>query len=484
MSTLRTSFLSLTPESFWNWGRVVLGGAFTLGLLILVYLTWKGSEALLFFPGVLLGGAAALYLFRRPTLNLYAVLAGFVLVAAHTKGISALETLYALYVLTFLVHWFFTRLVLYQDRIFEVPEARALLLFLVGATALIPVSIFLGAPPTSVGREWIAVLFLGMYFPVRETCIRDEHAVRNILLLGGWIGIFVSLRNLMIYRAGLNDAEYLFEIAKGRVSMNPDLLMVVSIMALVFVVLANSWRLRLPLLATLLLFFGSLIITQSRALWVTFFLAAGVMFLLVRRPYKLRMLVLGVVGLGGIALIAILVLGDALWFVVMGLIDRVFTLGDAPTKDLSLWSRVVEARGAFARIAENPILGHGHGVTFRFFDVIDQMTVDRTFIHNGYVGLLYRFGVWGLVLVLYFWLRSAWRAIQAFRLEQAPIFLRFVGLGTALCLGAFVITTNTSNPFFLKDTFLIFGVLTGLASGIYERARLDVVSPDHRLTQR
>lgn len=471
MKALRDTLFAPTPQALWNWGRLVVGAGFGLGLALVLYLVRAAPAALPYLPAVLVGGIIAWNLFQRPLLNLGVVLAGFVLVTAHTKGINVLEVFYGLYALGFLAHWFVTRLFFYRERIVDTPEAGALFVFLVCvSTVSIGLSLLYGAHPGLILSEWTALVMLGFFFPVREACVRYRHGAVVILVCLAWIGLFVAVRNGLEYRAGLNSAKYLFQILRGRVITNDNLLMAVSLFSLTFLVFAERWRHRLLLLVGFLLAFGSLLVTQSRALWVSFFFGAFMLLLFVRGRQRKRLVAFGLVGAGGLLGLGFLFIGDVLLVIIGGLIERAATLG-AGTSDFSVQTRVVEASGAFAHIVQNPVLGHGLGVPFRFFDIENQVTVERTFIHNGYVSLWYRFGLWGPALFLFFWFRVLGRGLAVFRQSGAWSVLRLSGLAATVTLAAFLLSTNTSNPFFLKDTTLLFGVIAGLACGAYARAR-------------
>lgn len=464
-----------SAAALWRWGRLALAGAFALALALVLYLAWAAPERLPLVPAVLAAGGVLYGLSRHPLLNLAVVLGGFVLVVGYSRGLNLLEVLYGLYALGFLAHWFATRLLLYRADVLDTPEAKALFLFLVGMTASVALAAFYGAPPASILSEWTALVMIGFFFPVREACVRYRHGPAVLLLVLGWIGLYVAVRNALDYQSGLNNAKYLFQIAKGRVIMNDNLLMVVSFFTLTFMVFApRRWQ-RLVLLVGFLVTFGGLILTQSRALWVAFLFGSALLFAFVPRRHKRRMLALGLASVVITVGAAYLLLGDVLPLIVAGLLDRAASLGQGV--DMSLRSRLVEAQGAFAYIKRSPVLGLGLGTPFQYFDIITQTNVTRNFIHNGYVGLWYRFGVWGFALMLFFWVRSLGRGFALFRRAEAPLLLRTAALAAATCLATLLVTTNTSNPFFLKDSVFIFGFITGLIGGAHARAQRPAPGP-------
>ena len=470
--------LALTPETLGAWGRTLLRAGFGLGLLILAFLTWNAPEVLPFFPALLLGGLGAWYLFRHPLLNLCVVLASFVLIVGYEEGIQPEEALYGIYYLAFLGHWYFTRLFLYRERLVETPEEKALVLFLALMTLAGVTGLFLfGNKPGAVISEWVSLSMLAFYFPVKEVCARYRKGPVLILGIILWIAFFVAVRNFINYQAILLSATQVWQVEKGRVATNDILLMIGSTFTLTLIVFTRKWRAALILLPLFALFFGGLILTQSRGYWITFALAAVILFALVKAPQKKRMLAMAFMGAVLLFTIGFLFLRETMFLVLSGLIERLGTLQSAATKDVSLINRFLESGAVWERIKQNPILGYGLGGSFHFFNITTHHTTDGTFAHNGYVYLWFKFGIFGLLTVLFFWLRSAWRGVQAFRSAVTPRLMHLGALAAAACLFALPLVANTSNPFHQNDPPFIMALMMGLAGGVYRRVKNDPASP-------
>ncbi len=470
MKLLSSARLSLTPEAFRWWGNLALGGALAFGLLVLLLLTWRAPDLLPGFALLLLAGAGAWYLFQRPLLNLLVLLAASVAISDYEAGIQLAEVLYGLYLAAFLAHWFLTRRFLYREQILHTAEEKALMLFLALAACSPALTFLFGGRFGGVMSEAFALSMLALYFPVKEACLRHRHGLLMILLVIGWIGLFTALRNFMHYQEILLKATQAWQVARGRVATNDSLVMAPSVVFLVVLIFARQWRHRAVLLGAFLTFFAGLLLTQSRGYWVAFLLGALVLFLLVDRRYKTRLVLLGLAGLASVLLIGFVFFGDYVTLIGASLLKRFASLGTAASRDLSLINRFYESKVVLGHILENPVLGYGMGVSYYFYDLTTDTTRVDTFIHNGYLALWYKFGVCGLALALFFWLRTAWRGVQAFRLREAPALPRVCGLAAAATLAAFTVSTLTSNPFYLNDTTFILGVLMGLAGGAYARA--------------
>lgn len=462
----------LTPDAFWRWGRLLLTSGLALSLALVLYLVRNMPEVLPLLPVVLLGGVAAWWLFRHPFLNLCVVLAGFVLIIDFEEGIQAAEVLYGLYYLGFLGWWFATRLVVYGEweETFALPEAKALGLFLIGITLTIPLTVLFGGSLREVVSEWTALVMLAFYFPVREVCARHRHGLRWIVLILGWIGVFVAVRNMVYYQTILIATTDAFEAANKRVMINDGVLMAVALSSFVLLIFAERWRLRAALGALFLLFLAGLILTQSRTFWVAFAFGALVAYGLVGPRYRRRIVVAGVAGLFGVVAVGFAFFGDFMLLSLSYLADRFASIGTAATDDISLVNRFLETAAVWEHIKLNPVLGYGMGVSYAFYDVVFAATRDDAFIHNQYVMLWYKFGIWGLGLMLFFWGRTAWRGVRTYRATTLPPFAHAACLSAAVCLIAFFPAAAASPPFYLSDTTLLFGVLTGLVAGAYRRA--------------
>lgn len=466
MSSLLTSQRSHWLPPVEAWGRAAIVASFTGGLLLILAMVWTTPAYVPYLPIALGAVGIGWYLIRRPLLNLMTVLSLFVVVAAHDEGLQITEVLYGLYALGYLGAWFIHRQFFERSSIFNSAESKALGLFLACVTLSLPLTILFGGKLGAAVSEWIALLMLAFYFPVREACSRYPNGRKVILTAFLWIGLFIVVRNLFMYRAALGDAAYLWEITTGRVVTNDNILMVLSVGSFAFLTLAEGTKKFVVSLALFCAFFTALLLTQSRGYWLAFGLGAAIVFLIVGRQKKKRVILLGFAT--SILLIATgwLFFGENMQLIYAGLLDRFASLMSATEKDVSLINRFRETAAVWEHVKTNPILGYGMGVGYSFYDITHLYTNRDAFIHNGYIGLLYKFGIWGLVLTLVFWISSIIKGVRNFTSEHRGNLARWTSLGAAAALVAFLLSCITSNPFFLNDSTFIFGVCMGLACGV------------------
>ena len=173
-----------------------------------------------------------------------------------------------------------------------------------------------------------------------------------------------------------------------------------------------------------------------------------------------------------VALVAVIVLGPSLLLVATGFIDRLAQLGGG--RDLSMTERYVEAAAALEHVRLNPIIGHGLGTPFRFYNILYHFTTETNYIHIGYIAVWYKFGLWGLALYGTLWLRSlvlTFRAGYGAGSRRLPPLERALALGATAGLVCLALPAFTVNFFFEDDTLATFAILTALGSSLYYRSR-------------
>jgi hypothetical protein len=223
------------------------------------------------------------------------------------------------------------------------------------------------------------------------------------------------------------------------------------------------------LLSVFILCFSALILIKYRGFWVGFLFGAGVFFLLLRGRARWRFAWFGVMGTAALTALVVAFFGDIAVLIFSGIIDRFATLGSATAKDVSLINRFRESAVVWELVARNPILGYGFGVDYQYFTLIGHFTTERSHVHNGYVGLWYKLGAWGMTLGFLYLGMAAWCGFRVYVEQAIPLLLRVSGLFATVCLIALLPTIGSENPFFALDQMYTIALLAGLASGLYQR---------------
>jgi len=464
-----------------RFGTSVLGLCLIFGLSIVFWVVWAAPDLALFLPIVLVGAIGLVILFQFPLLNLCLVLSSFVIIAGFEKGFQITEILYGLYYLGFLGHWYFTRIVLYREAVFRRLEERTLVIFFVLVSLSFPLTILFNGSFKGFVSEWLSISFLGLYFPIREAIERNRRGLVAVLGVVVLVGMFVLIRNVLNFQAVISSAEYAYEVARGRAITNESLLIVPAIMCLVFMIFQNRWIPRLAFAALFLAFFAGVLVTQSRGYWLAFLLAAGIILLVVPRRRKLILTVSVVLTIAGVVAIGIAVFGNVILLVGYGIAERFLSIITATTSDISLVNRFAEAVGVWEYVKLNPVLGYGMGVEYRVHDIIIDATVVKTFIHNGYIALWYKFGIWGVGMMFFFLGSVIRRAYLVFKTKNLESTVRLGGLVVVASFTAFSMSALTSNPVYINDAMFIMSVLAGIGAGCWslKLMREDGPAEDH-----
>jgi len=448
-----------------------LAVGFVFSLLLILLLAWKAPAILFFVPLILFGAVIVWQLLKYPTLNLFVLLAGFSIVSNTQEGLQATEAVYGVYYFFSMAYWilhhWFNR-----DKIIETPLDFVYTFFLAWIIASIFQTILFGGDLKGYFSEMIALAFLFLYFPVKELCSKHEKGPQ--ILLGVFIfqGFFSAIRNLINYREIIVNAQFEWQLEKGRVVTNEQLLLIASLVCLILFLFQTDWKWKLGNLSGFFLFLGSLILTQSRAYWVDFAFGVFILFWILNWKQKTRLIGTASFALTVFTLLGIIFFGELFYTILNGLLDRLLSLGTATTSDISLINRFLESNAVWDKIIQNPIIGYGTGVSYAVYDITFGFTQVDTFVHNGFYGIWYKFGVIGLGLLGYIWGKSilnlfyVWLKIPF----QARSSIKSLSvLMVVISLISLFPSTTTSNPFFLKDAIMTFGLLFGGAAGIVQK---------------
>lgn len=475
-----TDIRRIEPESFWIWTRALLVAGFGLFAVLILFSAAQSVMALLAICGVISGAILFTFLARNEVALLCAILAGFVVVVRYEEGFQVEEAIYGLLYLGYLAYWFISRLFFYRDDVLRTRIDWALFLFLIYVTLSLVLTPLQDGRMSWAVSEWLSISMLAFYFPIKEVCIRrrDHVPQKAVLMSLGFVALFVAIRNLNDYRVGLSQAEYLWQIASGRVVMNEHILLMAGIASLLFLLYARTWTNRVVLGVLFFLFSSGVIIGQSRAVWVSLALGIAVVFFFVEKRKRIQLLVLGALSLAAVLIVGALVFDDFFSVLVAGFTGRLLSLQTALTQDISLINRFHEIKAAWTYVEKNPIVGHGFGVPFKYYSMVYEATRVSSYVHNGYVGVMYRHGFVGFFLVMFFYFGTIWCCFRLAMRRSGSRFHRLMAITAVACLTAEALLANSANPFATSDTSLIIGAAAAL--GAASRHHAEEVSREPR----
>lgn len=468
-----TSPASVGPGDHSSRGaEALLWGGLAVGLAAVLVATWSLPEAL---PAIALAPVLVMgwwQLTRRPLAYLGSVMVLFILVSRTEAGIQPEEVVFGVYYVTYLVHWYVTRFFVYRERVLLTPLDKAVFVFLAWVLVSPVLTVLFGGDLKLAFSEWIAVSMWAFFFPLKEACTRYRYGPQFVLCVILATGLFAGVRNLFLLQSAFTDATQAWQIARGRVPMNELLLMIASVAALVMALFANRLRYLVGSLVLLCFLVLALVLSQSRAYWGDFFVGAAVLFFLVRRPQRIRLVVGGLLSAVAGGVLLWLLFGDVFELLVSGLVVRLFSVTEATSHDISLFSRYAEWSAVWELIKQNPVLGYGPGYEFGYFDLITSSTWVKSYVHNGFLMVWFRYGLIGLTTSLFAWAAAIWVAFKTTRRACAPAW-RISALIATGCLIALLPSHGLAVLFNTPDTSMGFTLVMALAAGTAARVEME-----------
>lgn len=458
-----------SPEVFGARGRIVLGCGFAFSLLLTIYCVWAAPLAMLVLPGLLFVGFALSQILQRPRLGFGLLLVSFALVLSPNDGIELHEVIFYLCYVSFIGLWFVCHLFVYRTPFLRSKEDAALFLFLLTGTSSLGLTVLHQGDFVVAAQEWMPMTVLALYFPLKEQCRKDRRMPFSLAIAFGILAAVLLLKNIYAYYVDLYSAVDLRGIMSGRERDNERLFMVMTLGMSVLLLYARNARHRLLAGGGFLFFFLGVVIGLSRTLWVSFALGLGVIFLLMDRKYKLRLILFVVAGLAAASLLAYLLLGNIFGLVMTGLSNRMASLSTATTEDVSMVNRLVEWETAMALIKQSPIIGHGFGVRFHYYSLVYDFTQYTSHIHNTALTLLYQHGIVGLGLMLFFGACCTWQSICLFRDVRQEAGDRLLGLVMAGSMFSLALAAMTESLLHVDEGALILALPTAVIMGIRQR---------------
>jgi O-antigen ligase len=444
-------------------GQYALNVGLAFGIALVLLVAGLSPTGLLLLPLILSVSVAAVFVVRRPLVNLFLLLFGIAFTSGYTEGITAVELLHGSYLLVYLVAWFADRLVTRKQIVSNSPE-RMFLLFLIVLPFTVFITILLQGSLREYAQEMFALMHLALYFPIRDACRRSERGNVAVVTAFLLLAAYAAVRNGFLYRENLLEATMGWQVEKNRIAVNDGILMTSSLFFTALVGMGPTRLIRLAgALGGITTLIG-LVLTQSRAFWVCFLVGvAMILFILQGTERRRIVLLITVTGVLTLA-VGLFILRSDFLLILLGLTERFTSIGTAATQDISLINRFRESKVVLGLIADNPVVGHGAGVGYLFFEIGRSGTDTDSLVHNAFLGLWYKWGIWGLFAIVYMWGSTIAVGLRTLRERLTP-FRRLAMVGALSSLCVYVISANTANPFLLNDSLFLFALLFALVRG-------------------
>jgi len=320
--------------------------------------------------------------------------------------------------------------------------------------------------------EYVLFTLILYYFPLREYFSRDDQAFEQFLLWFAITTVALSLYSIYNYKqrmaAGL---VYAWQFTASRsVLLGPIFLLAIVLCISRIFHLKSKWRWGVVLIASINA--AALFLTFTRTLWVLFFPCVFIVMVFLTRRQNVRLV-------AGMVLLTLVVLGSTYAFsprfteIALKVVTKRFMSSTQLSGgDHSFDSRVFEAKYAWQKIKQFPLGGSGLRARFVSKIPISVYTNNASFIHFGYVGLVYKLGfplamLFFFILGLQFWMSI--RNVWSLRHEDANPVLRSAAIAIMAYFPALFFVIFVTGFFDQRYGNVMFGFIFACTGIIYDR---------------
>lgn len=311
--------------------------------------------------------------------------------------------------------------------------------------------------------ETTYLLGLFVYFPLRKN-LNSQSFKRALYIIIIIIIAYVLIRNFLNYRQIIIQAVATWQTEKARVPSNE---FVIMFGALLFMGAALITKIRIHQLIFTLVFMallGGLILTQSRGYWLAFFLGTLTIFFVADIKSKTRMAYTFLLLASFSILLAQFFFYDQFSLILKGLAARFDSIGSGKL-DVSLFERFLESKAVLKEIFHQPLSGYGMGVTYTKQFVFYNYYAETSYIHNGYLGTWFKFGLFGLIIFPVLWVSLIIKSTQIFRSTNCKI-TKVAMLSIAGTISGVILVNNTSPQVFNFTSCFFITVFSAIISTI------------------
>ena len=424
-------------------------------------------------------GIALLWIMLHyPKVWIYLVIVGCALFFdLDEEGISAVDIFAAIFFNTFLIIWFFTKLLVNSDRklinfknisTFKIDKLsdKLFLLFYFFLSFNIIVAFFNGIDPFDWIREYMLFSLMLYYFPIRDY-FNDKKSIIILLVLFAFVAFRFDIRQFFMFAELMNNVSMAYEIGGTAWKINQGFYSAVILMGTAMFLYTKNKISKLFAYSIVLLTTFTLISTFARAFWLSVMALIAVLTIFYTSPRQLFQLLAVIVLTTGILFLALDTYFPKQSEYVQQFIVNKFSSSTQGRADPSVESRVREFSVVRQEIYESPIFGHGFKKHFSFYNNIESRTAVVFFIHNGYLYLAHKAGIPMTILFYFVMLLFNIRGyIVAWRLKRYCArncldekddyhFFTALAIGASLIITMLAITNMVTTGFFTRDCLII-----------------------------
>lgn len=390
------------------------------------------------------------------------------------KGLSVLEIVIGGFFTASVVLWLIWRMAAGGPPLVRNWFDVLILTFIIVSSLNVVLAVSNGITSIEWFSEWLLFTLMLYYFPLREYFGRDDHDFEQLLLWFAIASVALAMYSVYDYKQRMAEGiVYAWQFSASRSALLGPVFLIAIVMCLSrFFHMKNRWRYGLILISSVNAV--ALFLTFTRTLWVTFFLCLAIMMLFFTWRQNLR-LVAGIILTTWVVVASAYAVNPHFASIAIKVITKRFaSSAQLAGGDRSFESRVVEASYAWRKIKQYPF-GSGLRVPVVIKTPIDFHTIRSSFIHIGYVALVYKVGfpmafLFFFALGLQFWMavRNAWRL----RGKDANPMLRSAAIGIVAYFPTLLFVIFVTGFFDQRYGNVMFGFIfacTGIIHGRLNR---------------
>lgn len=469
----------IVSEGLAETGRGAVALSLLLVVVLLLLLFWLEATRISSFVELPIGGTVGLAALGGLVVALVALdekiwvysaifaLITFVLRPEQGK-FGPLEAAYLVVSLLGLVVWFAKEIAVYRA---SIVRSRFDLAFLSIVSLCIVVGLLgmvLRSGDVRFGLPEMSAFFtILLYFPIRKV-LRTDRDLLTLFLVISLLGLVNGAVNLMNYQEKVVATALAFGSVNARSSMNELLSSVLVCANFAIVAMSRRMLVRLLALGGFALFFGILVLSLSRGPILSTVAGCAVALVLVARRRIGRIALYGIIAAALNLGAAMLLFPDYVESIGENMLSR-FEAVETIGGDKALGSRFVESQALVEEfIPASPLIGHGFGVPYTFYDAPFRVTSRAYYTHNGYLSPLFKFGI-PLGAALIFVILSPLFRLPFASLRQWSRRNRLYAAGAIAALVTIMMTNVTSNALVYYTELTILAMVLAIFDVLFER---------------
>jgi O-antigen ligase len=441
---------------------------------------WLGAGLVLLLAGSILTGdgsliglyaiiglAVGIYIVRDPSFSLFAfIVINVVLIVRPHSGEngapSILELLMGVWMALMMAYWLLKIRVLEAEQLSHSLGQLLMLGFLIWSAFITSYGIVVDDNPFYTGLRELLNLTPLLILPILfqkfiRSGSREELAIFIALF---FCCIVLIILNALNVKNNVSTAVYVWETGRGKFDVSLSLFLV--LVATASLMQAQSFS--RVVFGFVLLGIGAVgvAITMKRSLYITSLLGIPAIIYL-GNPIERKRALKRLFSLAIIAISSLFVLvhSSRLIRLLLSLYQSRFSSSKNLTTDHSLTNRYSEWHGVISAIWHSPILGHGFGSSFRYFNVLGRYHVIEGFTHNSYLFLLFKTGIIGAILFMASYMAFVFKGFRLLRRVELSDRHRILLRASLVYLCVFLIFAYVEPALDSKTDLIWIGLIWG-----------------------